>query len=378
MPLSKIVAKSITDDTITTDQIADTSVHGRRNLVSNGAMLINQRGSVTAASGTALTYGGPDRWRIYKQDSTAVLNISQSTDVPSGQGFKYSYKVDVTTADSSVGADDRCDVIFRWEGQDLQHLKKGTSQAVTTTLQFWVKSSKTGTHICEMFDNDNTRQISKTYTVNTADTWEHKTITFEGDTTGAFAADNGNSMQISWWLLAGANTGGGTLSTTWTSNTQTNRAVGQVNVLDSTSNEWYITGVQLEVGDKATPFEHRSFGEEQQLCFRYYYDSKKANDNNGSYYFAPLHRYDSHQKGVTWEFATAQHPVRMRTAPTITLIDGDGNTGKISHWTTGGGNQTHNHNSYTTQAKEMHVTISDYNTSGIYGFYANYRADAEL
>ena len=304
MPLSKIVANSITDDTITTDQIADTSVHGRRNLVSNGAMLINQRGSVTAASGTALTYGGPDRWRIYKQDSTAVLNISQSTDVPSGQGFKYSYKVDVTTADSSVGADDRCDVIFRWEGQDLQHLKKGTSQAVTTTLQFWVKSSKTGTHICEIFDNDNTRQISKTYTVNTADTWEHKTITFEGDTTGALAADNGNSMQISWWLLAGANTGGGTLSTTWTPNTQTNRAVGQVNVLDSTDNEWYITGVQFEVGDKATPFEHRSFGEELLLCQRYFQIVKNLSSYNfvmvrhtdgtdlysGSHHFNPILR----------------------------------------------------------------------------------------
>ena len=122
-----------------------------------------------------------------------------------------------------------------------------------------------------MFDNDNTRQISKTYTVNTADTWEHKTITFEGDTTGALAADNGNSMQISWWLLAGANTGGGTLSTTWTPNTQTNRAVGQVNVLDSTSNEWYITGVQLEVGEKATDFEHRSYGDELARCQRYFH-----------------------------------------------------------------------------------------------------------
>ena len=210
--------------------IGSQSALSNRNMVSNGAMLINQRGSATAASGTALTYGGVDRWRIYKQDSTAVLDISQSTNVPSGQGFKYSYKVDVTTADSSVAADHRCDVIFRWEGQDLQHLKKGTSEALATTVSFWVKSSKTGTHICEMFDNDNTRQISKAYTVNTADTWEHKTITFEGDTTGAYAADNGNSMQISWWLMSGSTTGGGTLNTTWASNTQANRAVGQVNV----------------------------------------------------------------------------------------------------------------------------------------------------
>ena len=292
--------------------IGSQSALSNKNMVSNGAMLINQRGNVTAASGTALTYGGPDRWRIYKQDSTAVLDISQSTDVPSGQGFKYSYKVDVTTADSSADANDRCDVIFRWEGQDLQHLKKGTSEAVATTVQFWVKSSKTGTHICEMFDNDNSRQISKTYTVNTADTWEHKTVTFEGDTTGAYAADNGNSMQISWWLLSGSNTAGGTLSTTWTSNTQANRAVGQVNVLDSTSNEWYITGVQLEVGEQATPFEHRSFGDELARCQRYYYQS--GGDGTNSF------GYKGYNLANQFEMFTQSHPVTMRAAPTLTKV----------------------------------------------------------
>ena len=241
-----------------------------RNLISNCSMCVYQRGSGTLPSGTSLTYYGPDRWRVYKETSTAVATLSQDTDVPSGQGFKYSYKIDVTTADASVAAGDRCDMIYRFEGQDLQQLKKGTSSAESLTLQFWVKSPKTGTHICEMFDADNSRQISKAYTVNTADTWEYKTITFEGDTTGAYDADNANSMQISWWLIAGSTYSGGTLNTSWASNTNANRAVGQVNVLDDTANNFLITGVQLEVGEQATPFEHRSFGDEMTRCERYF------------------------------------------------------------------------------------------------------------
>jgi len=250
--------------------LTNSQIGGRRNIISNGSMCVYQRGSGTLPSGTSLTYYGPDRWRVYKETSTAVATLSQDTDVPSGQGFKYSYKIDVTTADTSVAAGDRCDLIYRFEGQDLQQLKKGNSSAESVTLQFWVKSPKTGTHICEMFDVDNSRQISKAYTVNTADTWEYKTIKFEGDTTGAYDADNANSMQISWWLIAGSTYSGGTLNTSWASNTNANRAVGQVNVLDDTDNNFLITGVQLEVGSQATPFEHRSFGEELRLCQRYF------------------------------------------------------------------------------------------------------------
>ena len=293
-----------------------------RNLIINGSMCVYQRGSGTLPSGTSLTYYGPDRWRVYKETSTAVATLSQDTDVPSGQGFKYSYKIDVTTGDSSVAAGDRCDMIYRFEGQDLQQLKKGTSSAESVTLQFWVKSPKTGTHICELFDNDNSRQISKAYTVNTANTWEYKTITFEGDTTGTLDSDANLSLQIAWWLIAGSTYSGGTLNTSWATNTSANRAVGQVNVLDDAANNFLITGVQLEIGDVATPFEHRSYGDELARCQRYYLKLGGADINGGGYY-----RYGVGScQGINNSNIFIKPTVTMRTTPTLET------TGTVSNY----------------------------------------------
>jgi hypothetical protein len=113
-------------------------------------------------------------------------------------------KMDCTTADASPSATDRLIVRQKFEGQNLQYLKKGTANAVSLTLSFWVKSTKTGTFIAELFDNDNTRQISASYTVSVSDTWEKKTITFDGDTTGAFDNDNDLSLEVFFWLGAGS------------------------------------------------------------------------------------------------------------------------------------------------------------------------------
>jgi hypothetical protein len=125
-----------------------------------------------------------------------------------------------------------------FEGQNLQYLKKGTANAVSLTLSFWVKSTKTGTFIAELKDFNNTRTISKSYTVNTTNTWEKKTITFEGDTTGALTNNNALSLELNFWLGAGTDFTSGTLATTWGSSVNANRAVGQVNIADSTSNDW--------------------------------------------------------------------------------------------------------------------------------------------
>ena len=235
-----------------------------RNLIINGAMQVSQRGTVVNAGNE---YGGPDRFRFAKNDG--AFTISQSTDVPSGQGFSNSWKADVTSVSGTAGLNS---VIFqqRFEGQNLQQLKKGSSSAESLTVQFWIKSSKTGTYIAELYDHDNTRQISKSYTVSSADTWEHKTITFPGDTSGTLDNDNALSFEINLWLFAGSSYTSGTLSTTWTSSTNANRAVGQVNAGDNTANNIYITGVQLEVDDVATAFEHRSFGDELARCQRYF------------------------------------------------------------------------------------------------------------
>jgi hypothetical protein len=239
-----------------------------RNLIINGAMQVAQRGTQTSVTSA---YTACDRWN-FTRSGAAVVDASQSTDVPSGEGFANSLKIDVTTADSSVGAGDFAHVRTRFEGQDLQQLRKGTSEAKSLTLSFWVKSAKTGTHIVELYDLDNTRQVSKSYSINTADTWQNVVLQFPADTTGTFDNDNAASLQVAWWLLAGSTYSSGTLNTSWASSTNANRVVGQVNVMDDAANNFYLTGVKLEVGSTATDFDHsRSYGEELALCQRYYY-----------------------------------------------------------------------------------------------------------
>jgi hypothetical protein len=224
-----------------------------RNIIINGDMSIAQR-STSVASITTNGYYTADRCFL-GLTGAGTWTQSQSTDVPTGEGFATSLKMDNTTANGSLSAGDSCIIQQRIEGQNLQYIKKGTANAVSLTVSFWIKATKTGTNICELYDTDNTRQISASYTVNTTNTWEKKTVTFAGDTTGTLGNDNGGSLTLLFWLAAGTNFTSGTLSTTWTSVTTANRAVGQVNNADSTSNDWYITGVQLEAGTTASDFE---------------------------------------------------------------------------------------------------------------------------
>lgn len=238
---------------------------GRKNLIINGAMNVAQRGTQTGhATGYTL-----DRWNVYTS-SAARFTVSQDSHVPSGQGFANSIKLDVTTADTSLDAADYG--VFRtlFEGQDLQHICKGRSNAKKLTLQFWIKSTVTGTYALELYDSDNVRQVTKNYTVNSSDTWEKKIITFPADTTGVFSNDNAVSLYVQFGIIAGSNFTSGVASGSWASRTDANRYVGQVNAANSTSNNIYFTGVQLEVGSVATEFEHRSFGEELALCQRYF------------------------------------------------------------------------------------------------------------
>tara|TARA_A200000159_G_scaffold78271_1_gene72558 strand:- start:246 stop:1325 length:1080 start_codon:yes stop_codon:yes gene_type:complete len=285
---------------------------GRRNLIINGAMQVHQRGNQSVSSGNSFSL---DRWEVGTTGGSAAYNLQQSTDVPTGQGFANSFKLDVTTADTAMGAADG--YIFRqaFEGQNLQGLKKGTSNAEQVTVQFWVKSTKTGTYILELYDTDNTRQVSKSYTVSSADTWEYKTVTFPADTSGAIDNDNTRSLILQWWLAAGSNFTSGTLNTTWASATSANRVVGQVNALDNTSNNFHVVGVQMEISDTATDFEHRSFGEEFQLCQRYY---SKASQYGSAWNAGQKQQgsFASHGSSNGW-FGPIEFPVTMRIAPTM-------------------------------------------------------------
>jgi len=284
---------------------------GNSNLIINGAMQVAQRGTSTTGITSGTAYNTVDRFQ-FGVTNAGTYTIAQSTTTPDGFGF--STKIDCTTADTSVAADH---VVFfqqRIEGQNLQLLQKGTSSAKKHTLSFYVKSNKTGTYTASIRDNDNSRSISRIYTVDSADTWERKTITFDGDTTGALDNDNEYSYQIRWYLAAGSNYTSGTMNSTWASQTTANLvSSSQVNLSDSTDNEWLITGVQLEVGEQATPFQHEDIGITLAKCQRYYEQLGPALINAGSGYSYALASYDgtSSNMWLTIDFATTK-----RAAPT--------------------------------------------------------------
>ncbi len=260
----------IADDAVTNSKTAFNDVPFR-NIIINGDMSVAQRG--TSITGINTNTYSLDRWTTEGDDCT--MTISQSTDVPTGQGFATSLKMDVTTANSSADNSDLQIISTRFEGQNLQNIKKGTSSAESLTLSFWCKMSQTGTYIVRLLDDDNSRQVSKSYTISSANTWEKKTITFPADTTGAFGNDNNRSLRLQWYLDARSDWTSGTLATTWeaTSGNNANRATGiTTGWLDSTSSDFYLTGCQLEVGTTASDFEFLPFDVNQRRCFRYFQD----------------------------------------------------------------------------------------------------------
>ena len=240
-----------------------------RNKIINGSMICSQRGSSFTSDGFTLD-------RFERQESTdGAYTVTQSTTSP--DGFSNSLKVDVTTADTSLSAAQYANLKYKIEAQDLQDLAFGTSAAKTVVLSFYVRSNKTGNYAFAIQQSDNSfKQASFQYAISSADTWERKTIVIAGDTSGVINNDTGDGFILMWALAAGSNLTGGSLRSTFTTRVAADQYAGQgVNLLDSTSNEWYITGVQLEVdhtgSGKPTDFEHRSFGQELALCQRYCY-----------------------------------------------------------------------------------------------------------
>ena len=282
---------------------------GFRNLVMNGAMQISQRGTSTASI-TADGYNTADRW---KTDATTLGTWTQSVenDAPTGSEFRKSLKMLCTTADASPAAGDRLAIVQSFEGQNVQSIKKGTSSASQLLLTFWVKSNVTGTYVVELFDVDNTRQVSASYTVLVSATWEKKTIVLPPDATGVFDNDANGSLDIRFWLGVGSTYSSGTLNTSWNSNTSANRAVGQTNLAAATSNYWQITGVQLEQNLQPTPFEQRPIGVELALCQRYY-QMWRGSASTGYNFSGVGIGYNS-----TSAYPVVRFQVQMRTPPTV-------------------------------------------------------------
>ena len=293
-----------------------------RNLIINGDMSLAQRGtsfsSISSGNGTYPV----DRFRN-NMSGAGTWTISQSTTVPTGQGFATSVKYDCTTADGSLAAGDF--LIFQQivEAQNLQYLKFGTSSAQSLTLSFWVRSNKTGTYIAEFYIADTGRSFSKSYTIDSADTWEKKTITFPGDTGGAINNDNGTGLELNFWLAAGSTYSSGSLQTSWGTRVNANMAAGQVNLADSTSNEWYVTGIQLEAGTSASDFEFLPFDINLARCHRYcYVMGASANAENGGQFTVGSGMCRSSGSAIFTDIV-GSYPQPLRTLPSLTQVGGD-------------------------------------------------------
>jgi len=280
-----------------------------RNIVINGDMQVAQR-ATSVASITTSGYYTLDRWGL-SLSSLGTWTMSQSTDVPSGYGFASSLKLDNTAADASPAAGDFLVLYQGFEGQNLQYLKKGTANALSLTASFWVKSTKTGTFILQLNDANNTRSISKSYTVSVSNTWEFKTITFAGDTTGVFTNTNGGNLYLNFWLGAGTTYTSGTLQTSWGATVNANTAVGQVNIADSTSNDFLITGVQLEAGDQASGFEFMPIDTNLARCQRYFQIFGGVASG-----FPLLQGYNTSGNNI---YSPISFPTQMRAAPSATI-----------------------------------------------------------
>ena len=256
MPISKIENSSI----------EDTAIHGARNLIINGNFAIAQRGTSSTSSG----HGSVDRYRVdFLNFDQLGVTQSQSTTVPSGKGFSNSLKVAVTTQETTLDANELFIIRQTIEAQNLQHLAYGTSSAKSLTLSFWVRSSLAGKYSVMFFSEDGNRSNTPSFTISSADTWEFVTIRIDGDTAGTINNDNGKGLQVTWVLAAGTDWTG-TPHTGWGAFVETDDYAfsDQVNFAAQTG-EFYITGVQLEVGS-ATPFEHEPFAETLQKCQRYF------------------------------------------------------------------------------------------------------------
>ena len=273
---------------------------GRRNILNNGAMQVAQRGAATSAGalGDAVEMGNIDRFKIEAGNTAGRFTMEQTaiTDLP---GFANCMELTCTTADTTIAAGEFITLSQYLEGQDLQQMKKGTSSAEAVTVSFYVKGNASATHTLELRDNDNSRFNSQEFPVTTD--WVRVSRTFVGDTTGAFDDDNALSLKCNIHLHAGSDMAGGThVSNTWGTTTNTRVGDNQTSFVDADTRNLFITGFQLEVGSQATPFEHRSFGEELALCQRYYYRVQSSAEANIA-------------TGNAWDARSSDYSIRLPT-----------------------------------------------------------------
>ena len=345
---------------------ADAGGLSGRNVITNGAVQVAQRATSVTDIGGADGYFTADRWKVFTASLDGRVTQSQAS-VTDLAGFPNSLKHEVTTADTSISAGEAFQLSQVFEGQDLQSFKKGYSDAEEFTFSFYVKGTAK-TYCVEMYDGDNTRHVAQTFSVTSS--WNRVELTFPADTTGKFDDDNALSLYIIIWLHAGSNFTSGTLPATWASVTNANRAVGAGSLFSATSNTFEITGAQLEVGSQATPFEHRSFGDELNRCLRYYHTSNIGDPDGSLNGGASGIAFDAAEVAVCYEF-----PVPMRATPTVTLRDNAGNTARVHRMRSG------DHGNSASASLLNKTGFANFSSTGMTtnaGYLGGVEADAEL
>ena len=300
--------------------LTNSQVGGRRNMIINGEMTISQRYSTTSTAVTNATSFVLDRFRVNTTAGGGTsLNVQQVYGNPTNAPIGHPTSMKMTVATVDDGGSDSFNVVqTRLESFDTDHLAFGTSSAKTVTLSFQVKSSLTGTFGGSLVSGDFSRGYAFQYTINSADTWEKKTITIVGDTTSTAdsvynrgSTTSARGLVLYFDLGSGSNFEKSSANTWSTSGTGYGaRISGNVKLCANNGADWSITGIQLEEGSTATPFEHRSFGEELALCQRYYFQT-------GAVYY--LNTYGNNP--TTYSLGTYVLPVSMRANPTMTLSD---------------------------------------------------------
>ena len=301
---------------ITCANINGAQIAGRRNMIINGAMQVAQRGTTSTDSG----YKTIDRWDTTKSGMDQLAFTQKQVSDSPNEGYSYSYEIDITTAETAQAGDEYMRVQHIIEAQNMQHLAYGTSSAKSTTLSFWVKAKQTGTYAVNFYSSDGSRHISRTYTISAEATWEHKTVTIPGDTSGTINNDTGSGIHLAFILIADSGYVSSD-STSWGSYTDAGYAYGHnVNMGSSSDNYWKITGVQWEVGTQATAFEHRSFGEELSLCQRYFYMHANGEFNLSSTDRCPIGMGYGYTSTDGYVFVT--FPTKMRSNPSLYKVVG--------------------------------------------------------
>ena len=351
------------------------NVSSRKNLLINGGMLIDQR-QATMQFNASSNYRC-DRW-YQGVSGGGTFQFTHSDDAPAG--FGKSIKIQCTTADTSLDAGAYGYIMHKLEGNALQSMNS-TNGIVEHTISFYAKASKTGVYTVNLRDEDNAQGNSKTFTINSADTWERYTLTFPAHSSGTLDNDNLSSYRLYWWFASGTNQTSGTFyNGTWGSHSNPNRvSSSNVNLGDSTSNNFYITGIQMEVGDSASDFEHRSFDEELILCQRYYQKSYVYETAPGTATQHGSWSTGGHQGGTSTAYVEGviNFERLMRATPTLTLYDHNGNSNKCARLATGVA-RYQNESINTSQLNARGVTM--YSTTGTAAgiVQGHYTVSAEL